>query len=84
MTHSDPAKPTSAAPEANAVIDINAAEPGVIAATCAVTREQAETLVQNRPYKSWDIVQRLPGFSRETVDNLLHHGAHLGGAEAGE
>lgn len=46
--------------------------------------DNAETVRKNRPLKSWDDVERLPGFSKQMVDELVKAGVILGGADSGE
>lgn len=40
-------------------------------------RERAERIVQQRPFRSWDDLKRIEGFSEKLVDDLKNSGATL-------
>ncbi len=41
-------------------------------------RERAQRIVENRPFRSWDDLKRVEGFSDKLVDDLRQAGATLG------
>lgn len=64
--------------------DLNTATPEQLEQLPRVGQQNAETIAKNRPFKNWDDVERLPGFSKEMVDELVNAGVILGGADSGE
>ncbi|MCC6590844.1 MAG: helix-hairpin-helix domain-containing protein [Bryobacterales bacterium] len=65
-------------------LDLNTATPEQLQQLPHMGPDNAETVRKNRPLKSWDDVERLPGFSKQMVDELVKAGVILGGADSGE
>lgn len=62
----------------NATVDLNSASVDELADLPMVGRERAESIVQARPFGSWEDVKRIPGFSAGMVDDLKSGGAQIG------
>ena len=62
----------------NRIVDLNKASEQELADLPMVGPDRAKTLAQNRPYKSWADVERLPGFSSGMIDDLKSGGAQIG------
>ncbi len=58
-------------------IDINTASEDQLAELPMVGRERARLLAQHRPFRSWEDVERIPGFSSGMVDDLKSAGVRL-------
>lgn len=59
-------------------IDLNTATEHEIASIPWIEPELARSLVQHRPYKSFDDLKNVPGFTEDIVDMLRRGGATLG------
>lgn len=57
-------------PESGGLININTATFDEIASLPIVGEERAHTLISHRPYKSWEDITRVPGFSKGMVESL--------------
>jgi DNA uptake protein ComE-like DNA-binding protein len=64
----------------NRIVDLNTASEEIIADLPMVGQQRARTLMQNRPFRSWDDVARLDGFGPGMIDDLRSGGAQLGEA----
>jgi DNA uptake protein ComE-like DNA-binding protein len=67
----------------NRVIDLNTASEDELAELPMVGRERARALAENRPFKSWEDVERVPGFGSGMVDDLKSGGATIGARRDG-
>ena len=59
----------------NVEIDLNTAEEQELSQLPMVGPERAKQLVQNRPFKSWQDVEQIAGFSKGMIDDLKSGGA---------
>jgi DNA uptake protein ComE-like DNA-binding protein len=66
----------------NLNIDLNNASEQELAALPMVGPTRARDLVSNRPFRSWEDLERVPGFSKGMVDDLRSGGALLGSKAA--
>lgn len=66
------------------IIDLNHADEQDIEQAFQIGRERARRLIENRPFRSWDEVKSVPGFSQSLVDDLRRAGADLGPEEEEE
>ena len=62
----------------NRIVDLNTATERELADLPMVGPKRARDLIQHRPFRSWDEVERVPGFSKGMVDDLKSGGAQLG------
>jgi DNA uptake protein ComE-like DNA-binding protein len=67
----------SAIGDANGV-DLNQASEQELDQVGGLGRERAQRIVQNRPFRSWDDLKRVEGFSEKLVDDLRQAGATIG------
>jgi DNA uptake protein ComE-like DNA-binding protein len=68
----------------NRIIDLNTADETTLAGLSMIGPEKARLLVQHRPYRQWEDVERIPGLGGGTVDILAMAGVQLGdGGDAG-
>ena len=58
-------------------VNLNTASEDELEKVGGLGRERAGRLVQNRPYKTWDDVKRVEGFSDKLVEDLQREGAQL-------
>ncbi len=58
-------------------IDINTAPEERLADLPKVGRERARALAQHRPFRTWEDVERIPGFGAGMVDHLRSAGVTL-------
>ena len=61
-------------------VDLNSAGQQELEKVGGLGRERARRLVQNRPYRNWEDLKRIDGFSEKLVDDLKECGARLGGS----
>lgn len=61
----------------NLNIDLNRSSEQELAELPMVGQKRAEELIRNRPFKSWDDVERVPGISKGMVDDLKSGGARI-------
>lgn len=66
----------------NRMVDLNKASVDELADLPMVGRERAEALAKARPFRSWQDVGKVPGFSSGMVDDLKSGGAQLGSTDA--
>lgn len=59
-------------------VDLNSAKFDEVADLPMVGRERAKDLIDARPFRTWEDVERVPGFSKGMVDDLKSGGAVLG------
>lgn len=57
-------------PQSHGLININTATFDEIASISVVGEERAHTLISHRPYKSWEDITKVPGFSKGMVESL--------------
>ncbi len=60
------------------IVDLNSASEEEIADLPMVGPDRARELVRNRPFGSWEEVERIPGFARGMIDDLKSGGAQIG------
>jgi competence protein ComEA len=65
-------------------IDLNRASEEELAELPMVGPRRARYIVENRPFRSWEDVKRVPGLSEGMVDDLRHGGATIDGQNGGE
>ena len=58
--------------------DLNTADEASLAELQNIGPERAHILVENRPYRNWREVEKLPGFGPELVDILAQAGVQIG------
>jgi DNA uptake protein ComE-like DNA-binding protein len=59
-------------------VDLNSASEEELENVGGLGRERARRIVQNRPFRSWDEVKRIEGFSDKLVADLQNAGATIG------
>jgi DNA uptake protein ComE-like DNA-binding protein len=57
---------------------LNSASVEELAKLPMVGPDRAKDIVNNRPFRSWDDIEKIPGFSKGMVDDLKSGGARLG------
>jgi hypothetical protein len=62
-------------------ININTASKDELTALPKISDERAQTLVEERPFSSWDEIDELPGFDERLVQDLQKGGGYLGEEE---
>ncbi len=62
-------------------ININTASKEELASLPKIDDERAQTLVEERPFDSWDEIDELPGFDERIVQDIQKGGAYLGEEE---
>jgi hypothetical protein len=65
-------------------IELNTSDEEDLAEAAGLGPERARRLVEHRPFRSWDDVQKLEGFTQMLVDTLQKAGAQLGAAEGAD
>lgn len=63
------------------VVDLNTAPGEVVADLPMVGPDRAKEIIRNRPFSSWDDVDRLEGFDKGMIDDLKSGGAQIGSPE---
>ena len=58
-------------------IDLNTAKAEEIGSLPALSPALTRTLVENRPFETWDEIGRLPGFDRNKIEELKKGGAEI-------
>jgi DNA uptake protein ComE-like DNA-binding protein len=61
----------------NRIVRLNRASERELADLPMIGNKRAQSLVQNRPFNSWDEVERVPGFDKGLIDDLKSGGAEL-------
>jgi DNA uptake protein ComE-like DNA-binding protein len=59
-------------------VDLNSANEQELAQVGGLGQERARRIVQNRPFRNWNDLKRVEGFSDKLVEDLRHAGATLG------
>lgn len=59
-------------------IDLNSASEQDLERVGGLGRERAQRIVENRPFRSWEDVKRIEGFSDKLVEDLRSAGASIG------
>ncbi|MBV8097086.1 MAG: helix-hairpin-helix domain-containing protein [Acetobacteraceae bacterium] len=59
-------------------IDLNSASEDELDRVGGLGRERVGRIVQSRPFRSWDDLKRVEGFSDKLVQDLRDAGANLG------
>lgn len=59
-------------------VDLNSASEQDLESVGGLGRERAARIVQSRPFKNWDEVKAIEGFSDKLVNDLKSSGATLG------
>jgi len=62
----------------NRIVDLNTAPEREIADLPVIGAERAKALRAARPFKSWQDVEKLPGFGPGMIDDLKSGGAQIG------
>jgi hypothetical protein len=65
-------------------LDLNRASPEELERVRGVGPERAQRLAENRPYRSWEDVERVEGFSHALVEDLKSAGVTLGSERGAE
>jgi len=58
-------------------VNLNRAAERELADLPMIGDERARALLDNRPFQSWDDVERIPGFDKGLIDDLKSGGAEL-------
>jgi DNA uptake protein ComE-like DNA-binding protein len=58
-------------------ININTASKDELAALPMIGEERAETLIEQRPFYSWDELDELPGFDAELIEDIRAGGGYI-------
>lgn len=62
-------------------ININTASKEELASLSKIGDERAQTLLEERPFDSWEEIDELPGFDEGLVQDLQKGGGYLGEEE---
>jgi DNA uptake protein ComE-like DNA-binding protein len=62
----------------NRIVDLNTASEEELSNLPMVGPVRALDLIQHRPFQNWQDVGRVPGFSKEAVNDLKSAGAQIG------
>jgi DNA uptake protein ComE-like DNA-binding protein len=62
-------------------ININTASKEELASLPKIDDERAQTLLEERPFSSWDEIEELPGFDEKLGQEIQKEGAYLGEEE---
>jgi DNA uptake protein ComE-like DNA-binding protein len=62
-------------------ININTASKEELASLPKLGDERAQTLIEERPFDSWDEIDELPGFDERLVQDIQKGGGYLGEEE---
>ena len=62
-------------------VDMNLSSEDVLANEVGLGPERARRIVESRPFRSWDDIARIEGFTAAVVDELKRQGARLGDPE---
>ncbi len=61
-------------------ININTATKEELASLPRIGDERAQTLINERPFDSWDEINDVPGFDEKLIEDMQKGGAYLGEA----
>ena len=64
--------------EENEHLDLNQAEESQLEELIMMGPHRAKALVEHRPFKSWEDVEKVPGFSTGMIEDLKESGATIG------
>ena len=59
-------------------VDLNSADQADLERVGGLGEERARRLVQSRPFRSWEDLKKIDGFSDKLIDDLRRSGARLG------
>jgi DNA uptake protein ComE-like DNA-binding protein len=62
-------------------VNINTASKEELASLPKISHERAQTLIDERPFDSWEEIDELPGFDERLVQDIQKSGAYLGEEE---
>jgi DNA uptake protein ComE-like DNA-binding protein len=62
-------------------VNINTASKEELASLPKISEERAQTLIDERPFDSWEEIDELPGFDERLVQDIQKSGAYLGEEE---
>ncbi len=62
-------------------VNINTASKEELASLPKISDERAQTLIDERPFDSWEEIDELPGFDERLVQDIQKSGAYLGEEE---
>lgn len=62
-------------------ININTASREELASLPRISAERAQTLIEERPFDTWDEIDELPGFDEKLVRDIQNSGGYLGEEE---
>jgi DNA uptake protein ComE-like DNA-binding protein len=65
-------------------VNINTASKEELASLPKIGEERAQTLVEERPFDSWEDLDELPGFDERLIQDIQKVGAYLGEEEGEE
>jgi DNA uptake protein ComE-like DNA-binding protein len=65
-------------------ININTASKKELSSLPKIGEERAQTLIEERPFDSWEEIDELPGFDEGLVRDLQKGGGYLGEEEGEE
>ena len=68
-------------PKTRHSFDLNTASEEELAQVPQIGRERASALIEHRPYRSWEDVDKIPGFSRGLVEDIRQSGGTIGDQE---
>jgi DNA uptake protein ComE-like DNA-binding protein len=58
-------------------VDLNAASKEELGSLPALSPKLVDALVDNRPFRGWDDIRRVPGFDQNLIEQLQQGGAQL-------
>jgi competence ComEA-like helix-hairpin-helix protein len=56
--------------ERSGKVNLNSATIDELAGMPMIGKDKAETIISHRPFKSWDELRKVPGFSQGLIDDL--------------
>jgi DNA uptake protein ComE-like DNA-binding protein len=62
-------------------VNINTASKDELTSLPRIGDERAQTLINKRPFDSWDEIDELPGFDERLVQDIQKSGGYLGEEE---
>ncbi len=65
----------------NLDVDLNSASQQQLAELPMVRPEKAQAIINSRPFDDWSDLEKIPGFSNGTIDDLKSGGARISGGE---
>lgn len=58
-------------------ININTASKEELASLPKISEERAQTLIEERPFDSWDEIDELPGFDEALIQDIQQGGGYI-------